>query len=73
MEFMILDPKGNIVATASSAREARTKFRAGRGLFGRQTILDGIGAAISEGELEQLCRNEDEEDRRRLRERDGDA
>jgi hypothetical protein len=63
MDFSILDPKGNVVATGHSAREARTKFRAGRGMFGKQTILDQIGAPISEAELDRLCaaENADEE------------
>ena len=59
MDFQILDPKGNVVATAASARETRTKFRAGRGLFGRQSILDKIGAPISEQELDDLCAAEE--------------
>lgn len=64
MDFSILDPKRNPVATASSAREARTKYRAGRALFGRQTILDSIGAEISEGELDALCLQEEAAERR---------
>ena len=63
MDFQILDPKGNIVATAASAREARAMFRAGRSLFGRQSILDQIGAQISEQELDDLCAAEDAAER----------
>ena len=58
MVFQILDPKENVVATAETATEALVKFRAGRGLFGRQKILDPIGAPISEAELEVHCQKE---------------
>ncbi|GAA0295944.1 hypothetical protein GCM10009087_02110 [Sphingomonas oligophenolica] len=43
MDFSILDPKGNVVATAYSAPEAKTKFRVGCGRFGKQTIFDRVG------------------------------
>lgn len=58
MEYSILDPSGKVVATASSACEARTKFRAGRCVFGQQAIHDKNGVAISEEELESLCADE---------------
>lgn len=33
MDIMILSPKGDVAATAATAREARTKFRAARRLL----------------------------------------
>lgn len=58
MEYSILDPSGKVVATASSASEAKTKLNAGRCVFGNQTIRDRTGALISEIELESLCTDE---------------
>jgi hypothetical protein len=59
MEFSIMDPSGNVVATASDACEARDKFRRGGCVFGNQTIVDPSGAKISEADLEALCAREE--------------
>ena len=58
MEYSILDTDGKVVSTASSACDARDKFRRGRCVFGQQTIVDKSGEQVSEAELESLCADE---------------
>ena len=58
MEYSILDSSGKVVATASSASEAKTKLQAGQCVFGQQTIVDERGARISEAQLDVLCEDE---------------
>jgi len=54
MDFCIKGPKGDVIATALSACSARRKFRAGRRLYGGQTLYRN-GVACSELEIEALC------------------
>ena len=58
MDYSILDTGGKVVATASSANEAKTKLKAGQCVFGNQTVVDKTGARLSEAQLDSLCAEE---------------
>ena len=58
MDYSILDSRGEVVGTASSAGEARIKLERGRCVFGDQTVVDQSGAPISEAQLDALCADE---------------
>lgn len=53
MDFKIIGPHGNLVATANGACEARTKMKAG--LLGRHVLLDDTGIEMSALDLDVLC------------------
>lgn len=53
MDFKIIGPGGNLVATADGACEARAKMQGE--LVGRHVLLDDTGIEVSESDLDVLC------------------